>query len=82
MPPIVAVTRDDVAYLRAHGRNAHGYVHGRTAAERFDYRYSDDELGELADRARTLAESAERVEVVLANGDDALDSALRLRERL
>ena len=26
LPPIDAVTRDDLAYLRAHGRNARGWV--------------------------------------------------------
>ena len=50
LPPIDAATRDDLAYLRAHGRNAEGYLHGRTAAERFDWRYTDDELREIAGR--------------------------------
>ena len=36
MPPVDAVTRDDLAYLRAHGRNAEGFVHGQSVAERFD----------------------------------------------
>jgi uncharacterized protein YecE (DUF72 family) len=80
MPAIDAVTRSDMAYLRAHGRNAEGYVHGRSAAERFDHRYTKKELGELADRARTLAKDAEEVVVVLSNGAHALDSALKLRE--
>jgi uncharacterized protein YecE (DUF72 family) len=82
MPAIDAVTRSDMAYLRAHGRNAEGYVHGRSAAERFDHRYSKKELGELADRARTLAKDAEEVVVVLSNGAHALDSALKLRGAL
>ena len=29
MPAIDAVTRDDLAYLRLHGRNAEGYLHGQ-----------------------------------------------------
>jgi uncharacterized protein YecE (DUF72 family) len=82
MPPEDAVTRADLAYLRAHGRNAEGYLRGRSAAERFDYAYSDAELRELADRARSLAEGAERVECVLSNGAHALDSALQLRKLL
>jgi uncharacterized protein YecE (DUF72 family) len=77
MPPVDAVTRTELAYLRAHGRNAEGYLRGRSAAERFDYRYTDAELEELAARARTL--EAERVLCVLSNGEQALDSALRLR---
>ena len=52
MPPVDAVTRRAVAYLRAHGRNLEGYTRGRAVAERFAYRYSDDELRELGDRAR------------------------------
>lgn len=82
MPRTDAVTRGDLAYLRAHGRNAQGYLRGRSAAERFDYAYTHAELRELAERARTLAEDAERVECVFANGSHALESALALREIL
>ena len=82
MPREDAVTRGDLAYLRAHGRSAERYLHGRSAAQRFDYAYSHAELGELAERARTLADSAERVVCVLANAGQALASALALRELL
>jgi uncharacterized protein YecE (DUF72 family) len=82
MPPEDAVTRGDLAYLRAHGRNAEGYLRGRSAAERFDYSYPEAELDELAERARRLAADAERVECVLSNGAHALEAALGLRERL
>jgi uncharacterized protein YecE (DUF72 family) len=58
MPPVDAVTRDGLAYLRAHGRNLEGYVRGRSVAERFAYRYSDEELREIVGRARELAEQA------------------------
>jgi uncharacterized protein YecE (DUF72 family) len=82
MPPEDAVTRADLAFLRAHGRNAEGYLRGRSAAERFDHHYSAAELRELAGRVRRLAADAERVECVLANGRHALEAALALRERL
>jgi uncharacterized protein YecE (DUF72 family) len=82
MPPFDAVTRDDLAFLRAHGRDAERYTRGRSAAERFDYAYTDAELDELADRARALAEDAEHVECVLSNGAHALDAALGLKRRL
>jgi uncharacterized protein YecE (DUF72 family) len=82
MPREDAVTRRDLAYLRAHGRNAEGYLRGRSAAERFDYAYPDAEVRELAGRARALAEDADRVACVLANGGHALESALALRELL
>ena len=82
MPPIDAVTRDDLAYLRAHGRNAEGYMHGKTVAERFGWQYTDDELEEIAGRARSMAEEAGEVHVVFNNnrGMDAPTSARRFRE--
>jgi uncharacterized protein YecE (DUF72 family) len=79
MPPADDVTRSDLAYLRAHGRNKEGYLKGRSAAERFDYRYPKKELEELADRARKLGQDAERVLCVLSNGEHALESAEQLR---
>jgi uncharacterized protein YecE (DUF72 family) len=84
MPPIDAVTRDDLAYLRAHGRNAEGYMTGKTVAERFGWRYSDDELEEIAGRARRLAEEAQEVRVMFNNNrsDDAPTAAQRFRQLL
>ena len=84
MPPIDAVTRDDLAYLRAHGRNAHGYMTGKTVAERFGWRYSDGELEEIAGRARRLAEEAQEVRVMFNNNrsDDAPTAAQRFRQLL
>ena len=79
MPPIDAVTRDDLAYMRLHGRNAEGYLRGKTVAERFAYRYSDDELEEVGGRVRGLAEQAGEVHVLFNNnrGDDAPTAARR-----
>jgi uncharacterized protein YecE (DUF72 family) len=84
MPPIDAVTRPDVAYLRAHGRNAEGYLRGRSVAERFAYQYSDPELEEIIGRARGLAEDALDVRVMFNNnrGADAPTSARRTRQLL
>jgi uncharacterized protein YecE (DUF72 family) len=82
LPRFDAVTRDDLAYLRAHGRNADGYLRGRTAGERFAWEYSDEELGEIADRTRGLADEAATVRLVLANGGHALAAARGLREIL
>ena len=82
MPRVDAVTREDLAYLRVHGRDAERYLRGRSAAERFDYAYDDTEIRELAERARTLAKDAETVICVLSNGGHALDTALALREQL
>jgi uncharacterized protein YecE (DUF72 family) len=82
MPPDDAVTREDLAYLRVHGRDAEKYLRGRSAAQRFDYAYPTAELRELAGRAQALAADAERVICVLSNGAHALESALELRELL
>jgi uncharacterized protein YecE (DUF72 family) len=82
MPPLDAVTDPRLAYLRAHGRNLEGYTRGRSVAERFAYRYDDDELRELAGRAARLAEQAGEVHVHFNNnrGDDAPVAAARFRE--
>jgi uncharacterized protein YecE (DUF72 family) len=84
MPPIDAATRDDVAYLRAHGRNLEGYLRGRSVPERFGYEYDDDELRELGERARRLADEAAEVRVMFNNnrGADAPHAAERMRELL
>jgi uncharacterized protein YecE (DUF72 family) len=84
MPPVDAVTREDIAYLRAHGRNAEGYISGRTVAERFGYAYSDDELREIGGRAGELAAEAALVNVMFNNnrGADAPVAARRMRELL
>jgi uncharacterized protein YecE (DUF72 family) len=77
-----AVTRDDLAYLRAHGRNAEGYLRGRSGAERFEWEYSDDELRELCGRAQALARDATHVRVMFGNGRGAFAAATRMRELL
>jgi uncharacterized protein YecE (DUF72 family) len=84
MPPVDSVTDDRLAYLRAHGRNADGYLTGKTVAERFAWDYSDSELQEIAGRATELAETAGLVNVSFNNnrGADAPTSARRMREIL
>jgi uncharacterized protein YecE (DUF72 family) len=84
MPPIDAVTRDDLAYLRAHGRNTEGYLKGKSVAERFGYEYSDEELEEIKTRAERMAEDAASVHVAFNNnrGRDAPTSARRFRQLL
>lgn len=53
-------------------------------AERFYYDYSDEEIGEVARRAKKLAREAEAVHVVFNNNalDFAPHAALRLRAAL
>jgi uncharacterized protein YecE (DUF72 family) len=84
MPSIDAVTNPRIAYLRAHGRNTKGYLSGRSVAERFGWRYTDEELEEIAERAKSMAEQAGEVHVAFNNnrGDDAPTAAQRFRALL
>jgi uncharacterized protein YecE (DUF72 family) len=79
-----AITRDDLAYLRLHGRNTDGYLSGRSVAERFGWRYKDDELEEIEQRVLQMAEQAGEVHVAFNNnrGDDAPTAAQRFRALL
>jgi uncharacterized protein YecE (DUF72 family) len=79
-----AVTSDGLAYLRLHGRNADGYLKGKSVAERFGWRYDDEELEEVAERVQGLAEQAGEVHVAFNNnrGDDAPTAAQRFRALL
>jgi uncharacterized protein YecE (DUF72 family) len=84
MPPLDAVTNPRLAYLRAHGRNVEGYIRGRSVEERFAWRYSDDELGEIRARVQELASEAADVRVMFNNnrGSDAPVAAERFKELL
>jgi uncharacterized protein YecE (DUF72 family) len=79
-----AVTTDGLAVIRLHGRNTDGYLKGKSVAERFAWRYEDDELEEIAGRARSAAEQAREVHVAFNNnrGDDAPTAAQRFRSLL
>src|ERR671922_1287002 len=84
MPALDAVTSDRLAYLRAHGRNTEGYLHGRSVAERFAWRYSDEELEEIGARVGSLAEQAGEGHVAFKKnrGGDAPTAAQRFRALL
>lgn len=79
-----AVTHDDLAYLRLHGRNTDAYMTGKSVAERFAWRYSDAELEEVEQRVEAMAEQAGEVHVAFNNnrGDDAPTAAQRFRSLL
>ena len=81
MPDIDAVTSDELAYIRMHGRNAEGYMKGRSVAERFGWEYTDEELREIAKRVKGMAELAPAVHVAFNNnrGADAPSAARRFR---
>jgi uncharacterized protein YecE (DUF72 family) len=67
LPTVVAAT-SDTAYVRFHGRNAETW-NKRTgsAAERFDYLYSKDELRDWVPRLRELAGEAQTVYAMFNN---------------
>jgi uncharacterized protein YecE (DUF72 family) len=81
VPPVDVVTDKRLGYLRAHGRNAHGFVAGRSVAERFDYDYSPKEVREIADRAEDWAEVVRDTHVIFNNNkaDYAPRAALKLK---
>jgi uncharacterized protein YecE (DUF72 family) len=67
VPTVVALT-SRTAYVRMHGRNADTWnVRGRSAAERFDYLYSEDEMREWVQPLEQLAEEAEEAYVMFNN---------------
>jgi uncharacterized protein YecE (DUF72 family) len=67
VPTVVALT-SPMAYVRMHGRNAKTWnIRGRSAAERFDYLYSEEELREWVQPLEDLAEEAQDVYVMLNN---------------
>jgi uncharacterized protein YecE (DUF72 family) len=80
VPPL-AVATSELAYVRFHGRNAASWTRAvATAAERFDYRYSNEELSEWAPRIERLADHAREVHVVMNNChcDNAVVNATEL----
>jgi len=85
MPPdLNEITMPQLSYLRLHGRNARAYTTGKTVASRFNYDYSDEEIGEIAQRARRLAREAKEVHIVFNNNarDYAPHGAARMRTAL
>ncbi len=57
--PTVQALTNETAYVRFHGRNADTWnKRGGSAAERFDYLYSDEELSEWVGPLRELSEQA------------------------
>ena len=83
MPPVDEVTRDDLAYLRLHGRNPL-YLEAESAADRHTYAYDKRELAEIAGRVRALGERAKHVHVIANNHakDYAPKTALALQHLL
>jgi uncharacterized protein YecE (DUF72 family) len=70
VPPTVLAVTGPLTYVRMHGRNEKTWnVRGRSAAERFDYLYSEEELSEWVEPLQELAGQAEQVFVVFNNNN-------------
>ena len=68
VPPIVAATSPGLAMIRFHGHNeANWEKPGISAAERFRYLYSEDELERWVGPAKELAGMSEQLHVLMNN---------------
>jgi uncharacterized protein YecE (DUF72 family) len=84
VPPIVAATAD-LAVVRMHGHNAENWSRkGITAAERFKYLYSEEELQEWVPKVREVAAHARETHVLFNNcySDYGVRNARQLGELL
>ena len=73
IPTVPAVTAG-TAYVRFHGRNLGTWnKRGGSAAERFDYLYSDEELGEWTGALKELAASANEAYAFFNNNATSAD---------
>jgi uncharacterized protein YecE (DUF72 family) len=78
--PTIVATTSPTAYIRFHGRNlATWNKRGGSAAERFDYLYSDEELEEWVEPLRELAGEAEQVFAFFNNNASSEDPDNPLR---
>lgn len=85
IPQVMAVTNRRLAIIRFHGRNAQTwYIKGEKSADRFNYRYSMDELQGFASPVRSLAEEVDEVHLLMNNnrGNYAVHNALDLMQIL
>lgn len=86
LPQVWEVASPKLAIVRLHGRNAETWnVKGQTAAsDRFNYDYSDSELGDLANRIRVLSTQVELIQAIFNNnyGDQAQRNGRTLKRKL
>jgi uncharacterized protein YecE (DUF72 family) len=68
LPPIAEATSKDLAMVRFHGRKADTWeTKTRTAAERFEYEYSQRELSQWAPKVQDLETQAKETHVIMNN---------------
>jgi uncharacterized protein YecE (DUF72 family) len=72
--PTVVATTSALAYVRFHGRNLGTWnKRGGSAAERFDYLYTDEELGEWVEPLQELAGETEQAYAFFNNNASSED---------
>ncbi|HEX6761995.1 MAG TPA: DUF72 domain-containing protein [Gaiellaceae bacterium] len=72
VPATLVAATSPLAYVRFHGRNAGTWnVRGGSAAERFDYLYSEDELREWVQPLRQLAGESEQAYAFFNNNNQS-----------
>lgn len=68
VPPVVRVTNPELAIVRFHGRNYETwYKRGISAADRFAYLYSEEELARWKPRIEEIASQAREVHALMNN---------------
>ncbi len=67
LPPSLDVVTSDLAYVRFHGRNAQKWWTAPSAAERFDYLYTPEELNGWIARITSMLRSAGRMRIYFNN---------------
>jgi len=78
--PTVVATTSPLAYVRFHGRNLGTWnKRGGSAAERFDYLYTDEELGEWVEPLQELAGETEQAYAFFNNNASSEDPDNPLR---
>jgi uncharacterized protein YecE (DUF72 family) len=85
LPRIMAVTNPELLVVRFHGRSDGTWSDtSRSAAERFRYLYSEQELDELAHQVRDVVEEARESHLLMNNcyRDYSVRNAAQLREKL
>ncbi|MFH1277948.1 MAG: DUF72 domain-containing protein [Candidatus Eisenbacteria bacterium] len=82
MPPVARQT-NGIGYVRLHGRNEKAWWGGE-GGDRYDYLYSDEELGEWVERVREFETSTARSYVFFNNcyAGQAVRGAKRMQELL
>ena len=83
--PSVAAATHPVVYVRFHGRNwkTWNIRNARTSGERFDWRYSEEELAEWVEPLSALADQAEEAYALFNNNrNDYAPSGAQMLRRL